>query len=100
MCFFFAQRKSERSHKHLISSLHRIGRPGPRPLTTMAFPGAPELIFGCGGLGNGFVGEEAVKELLKTLKEAGVSRLDTVVLYPPTDIGASQRLLGQVEQHN
>lgn len=30
------------------------------------------------------------------LKEAGVERLDTAALYPPTDIGASQRLLGQV----
>ncbi|EFY92571.1 aldo/keto reductase, putative [Metarhizium acridum CQMa 102] len=76
----YSTRKSERSHKHLISSLHRIGRPGPRPLTTMAFPGAPELIFGCGGLGNGFVGEEAVKELLKTLKEAGTLALRSVSL--------------------
>ncbi|KHN93734.1 NADP-dependent oxidoreductase domain protein [Metarhizium album ARSEF 1941] len=62
----------------------------------MAFPGAPEMIFGCGGLGNEFVGEKAVEELLQTLKEAGVHRLDTAALYPPTDIGASQRLLGQV----
>ncbi|EFY94040.1 NADP-dependent oxidoreductase domain protein [Metarhizium robertsii ARSEF 23] len=62
----------------------------------MAFSGPPEMIFGCGGLGNEFVGEEAVKGLLQTLKEAGVNRLDTAALYPPTDIGASQRLLGQV----
>ncbi|KAI1778528.1 putative aldo/keto reductase [Hypoxylon cercidicola] len=54
------------------------------------------MIFGCGGLGNEFVGEEVVRELLETLKEAGVDRLDTAALYPPTDIGASQRLLGQV----
>lgn len=56
---------------------------------------APEIIFGCGGLGNEFIGEDAVKELLKILKETGVCRLDTAALYPPTDIGASQRLLGQ-----
>ena len=56
---------------------------------------APQLIFGCGGLGNEFVGKEAVDELLQVLKEVGVGRLDTAGLYPPTDIGASQRLLGQ-----
>ncbi|CAJ2501399.1 Uu.00g042520.m01.CDS01 [Anthostomella pinea] len=61
----------------------------------MAFPGAPQLIFGCGGLGNEFVGEDSVTELLQTLKQFGVSRLDTATLYPPTDIGASQRLLGR-----
>jgi aflatoxin B1 aldehyde reductase len=56
---------------------------------------APQLIFGCGGLGNEFVGEDAVTELLNVLKKSGVRRLDTAGLYPPTDIGASQRLLGQ-----
>ncbi|KAL5114028.1 hypothetical protein ACEQ8H_008084 [Pleosporales sp. CAS-2024a] len=56
---------------------------------------APQLIFGCGGLGNEFIGKEAVEELLQTLKKLGVARLDTAGLYPPTDIGASQRLLGQ-----
>ncbi|PVI05737.1 putative aldo/keto reductase [Periconia macrospinosa] len=61
----------------------------------MVSPKAPQLIFGCGGLGNEFVGEEATKELLGVLKELGVERLDTAGLYPPTDIGASQRLLGQ-----
>lgn len=57
---------------------------------------APQLIFGCGGLGEEFVGEEAVAEILQTLKEAGIVRLDTAALYPPTNVGASQRLLGQV----
>jgi aflatoxin B1 aldehyde reductase len=56
---------------------------------------APQLIFGCGGLGNEIVGKEAVAELLQVLREAGIDRLDTAGLYPPTDIGASQRLLGQ-----
>lgn len=56
---------------------------------------APRLIYGCGGLGNEFLGEDSVKELLEILKELGVTRLDTAGLYPPTDIGASQRLLGQ-----
>ncbi|KAI0889377.1 putative aldo/keto reductase [Annulohypoxylon maeteangense] len=63
----------------------------------MAFPGAPHIIFGCGGLGQEFVGEDSVRELLELLKEAGIGRLDTAALYPPSDIGASQRLLGQVE---
>lgn len=61
----------------------------------MASSRAPQLIFGCGGLGNEFVGENSVTELLEVLEESGVRRLDTAALYPPTDIGASQRLLGQ-----
>lgn len=56
---------------------------------------APQLIFGCGGLGNEFIGQDAVAELLQILQETGIARLDTAALYPPTDIGASQRLLGQ-----
>ncbi|KAI9148469.1 NADP-dependent oxidoreductase domain protein [Paramyrothecium foliicola] len=56
---------------------------------------APQLIFGCGGLGNEIVGNETVSQLLRTLKEGGVTRVDTSATYPPTDIGASQRLLGQ-----
>lgn len=62
----------------------------------MAFHKAPQLIFGCGGLGNEIVGQDKVTELLQMLKEGGVERLDTAALYPPTDIGASQRLLGEV----
>ncbi|KAI0196405.1 putative aldo/keto reductase [Astrocystis sublimbata] len=57
---------------------------------------APQLIFGCGGLGNEFLGVNAVTNLLQTLKKGGLARVDTAALYPPTDIGASQRLLGQV----
>lgn len=64
--------------------------------TMMTSCRAPQLIFGCGGLGEEFVGEEAVAELLQTLKKAGIVRLDTAALYPPTHVGASQRLLGQV----
>lgn len=58
-------------------------------------PGAPELIFGCGGLGTEFAGKDSIAELLQTLKEVGVGRLDTAALYPPNDPGASQLLLGQ-----
>jgi aflatoxin B1 aldehyde reductase len=58
-------------------------------------PVAPVLIFGCGGLGNEFAGKGSVAELLQTFKELGVSRLDTAALYPPDDIGGSQRLPGQ-----
>ncbi|KAH7303056.1 putative aldo/keto reductase [Stachybotrys elegans] len=63
----------------------------------MASLEAPQVIFGCGGLGNEFVSDEAVGELLKTLQKLGVERLDTAALYPPTDIGASQRLLGRAK---
>lgn len=61
----------------------------------MTSSSAPQLIFGCGGLGEEFVGEEAFSELLQTLREVGISRLDTAALYPPTDFGASERLLGK-----
>ena len=61
----------------------------------MSSSSSPQLIFGCGGVGIEFAGEEAVAELLQTLKDVGVTRLDTAALYPPTDIGASQRLIGQ-----
>ncbi|KAK8054664.1 hypothetical protein PG994_009731 [Apiospora phragmitis] len=47
----------------------------------MTSPKVPQLIFGCGGLGHEI--------------SASVIRLDTAALYPPTDIGASQRVLGQ-----
>ncbi|KAK6852107.1 hypothetical protein PG995_012232 [Apiospora arundinis] len=60
----------------------------------MAAPKAPQLIFGSGGLGQEIIGD-AVAELLQTLKEVGITRLDTAGLYLPSDIGASQRLLGQ-----
>lgn len=60
----------------------------------MGSSGAPQLVFGCGGVGAEFVGEDAVTELLQTLKASSVHRVDTAALYPPTDIGASQRLLG------
>ncbi|KAK8060748.1 hypothetical protein PG996_010678 [Apiospora saccharicola] len=65
-------------------------------MATSLTPKAPQLIYGCGGLGQEIVGEAAVAELLQILQEAGVVRLDTAALYPPHDIGASQRLLGQM----
>lgn len=60
----------------------------------MASPKAPQLIYGCGGLGHEISADSAA-ELLQALQAAGVTRLDTAALYPPTDIGASQRLIGQ-----
>ncbi|KAK8084274.1 Aldo/keto reductase [Apiospora hydei] len=60
----------------------------------MASPSAPQLIYGCGGLGHEIPADSAA-ELLQTLKDGGVTRLDTAALYPPTDIGASQRILGK-----
>ncbi|KAK7943312.1 Aldo/keto reductase [Apiospora aurea] len=61
----------------------------------MTSPKAPQLIYGCGGLGHEIPVDSAA-ELLQTLKEGGVTRLDTAALYPPTDIGASQRILGRM----
>ncbi|KAJ2985129.1 hypothetical protein NUW58_g5702 [Xylaria curta] len=66
-----------------------------RPQLYHAVRKSTQLIFGCGGLGNEFLGVDAVTDLLTTLKKGGVGRVDTAGLYPPTDIGASQRLLGQ-----
>jgi aflatoxin B1 aldehyde reductase len=65
-------------------------------LPPMATPIAPELIFGCAGFGLEIAGSQAVKEVLRTLKGLGVTHLDTVALYPPTNFGGSQRLLGEL----
>ncbi|KAI0008535.1 Aldo/keto reductase [Xylariaceae sp. FL0662B] len=56
----------------------------------------PNLIFGGGGIGDEFKTAESVSELLQTLKSLGITTIDTAALYPPTNIGASETLLGQV----
>ena len=58
-------------------------------------PTHPKLIFGAAGIGDEFKTSESVTELLKCLKSNGVTTLDTAALYPPLDIGASERLLGE-----
>ncbi|AEO64699.1 uncharacterized protein THITE_2110991 [Thermothielavioides terrestris NRRL 8126] len=55
----------------------------------------PILIFGGGWIGKEFGSREEVSDLLKTLQARGITRLDTAARYPPTDPGASERLLGE-----
>ncbi|KAI1266259.1 putative oxidoreductase [Xylariaceae sp. FL1019] len=59
---------------------------------------APQLIFGTASFGmpkTEFQDAEAVKSLLKTVKELGITRLDTGARYPPTNPGRSEELLGE-----
>lgn len=57
-------------------------------------PAHPKLIFGAAGIGDEFKTAESVTDLLRTLKSSAVTTLDTAALYPPTAIGASEKLLG------
>lgn len=57
---------------------------------------APQLIFGGASFGLDFKSEESVREILQVLKSNGVTQIDTAALYPPTDMGASERYLGQI----
>ncbi|KAL2675546.1 hypothetical protein Neosp_011733 [[Neocosmospora] mangrovei] len=60
----------------------------------------PEIIFGAstvgggGSFGNAFPTQESTQELLTTLKECGITRIDTAAMYPPMAPGESERLLG------
>ncbi|KAI8719698.1 Aldehyde reductase [Fusarium sp. LHS14.1] len=60
----------------------------------------PEIIFGAstvgggGSFGNAFPTQEATEEPLTTLKECGITRIDTAAMYPPMAPGESERLLG------
>ena len=54
----------------------------------------PKLLFGAAGFGVEFVSTEAVREILETLSALGITEIDTAARYPPTDMGASERLLG------
>ncbi|KAI0099188.1 Aldo/keto reductase [Nemania sp. FL0031] len=55
----------------------------------------PQLIFGGASIGAAFTTREQVVELLRTLQSLGVTRIDTAARYPPTNFGASERLLGE-----
>ncbi|KAI0147074.1 putative oxidoreductase [Xylariaceae sp. FL1272] len=59
---------------------------------------APQLIFGTASFGmpkTEFQDAEAVKSLLGTLKELGITRLDSGARYPPTNPGRSEELIGE-----
>ena len=55
----------------------------------------PKLIFGAASLGDKFATVKDVSDLLKVLKSHGITTIDTAGLYPPTNKGASERLLGE-----
>ncbi|KAJ0120485.1 hypothetical protein J7T55_015214 [Diaporthe amygdali] len=58
---------------------------------------APQLVFGTGVVGMGdteFPDSESVTQLLHTLKQLGINRLDTAARYPPFDPGKSEQLIG------
>lgn len=58
---------------------------------------APELVFGTGVVGMAgteFQDSDSVNNLLHTLKQLGINRLDTAARYPPFDPGKSEELIG------
>ncbi|ROW08500.1 hypothetical protein VMCG_03253 [Cytospora schulzeri] len=56
----------------------------------------PRLIYGGSPIGEDYTTPEAVSDLLKLLKSLDIHEIDTAALYPATNMGASERLLGQV----
>lgn len=55
----------------------------------------PQLLFGAAGFGDEFSTADSVREVLEALKAYGIVTVDTAALYPPTDVGASEKLLGE-----
>ncbi|KAK7748766.1 hypothetical protein SLS53_000790 [Cytospora paraplurivora] len=59
---------------------------------------APQLIFGTATFGmdlTEFQDPTSVNTLLSTIKDLGISRLDTAARYPPLNPGRSEQLLGE-----
>ncbi|RWA12872.1 hypothetical protein EKO27_g2257 [Xylaria grammica] len=62
---------------------------------------APQVVFGTAGLGlhgTAFQGASSVKDLLRMLRDLGISRLDTGARYPPLNPGLSEQLLGEARE--
>ncbi|TGJ83871.1 hypothetical protein E0Z10_g4874 [Xylaria hypoxylon] len=62
---------------------------------------APQIVFGTAGLGmnkTAFQDASSVKNLLRTLQDLGISRLDTGARYPPLNPGRSEQLLGEARE--
>lgn len=57
----------------------------------------PRLIFGAATFGMNFTSTDDVKEVLKYLKDNGITHLDTEGRYPPTSPGRSEELIGEAE---
>ncbi|KAI1367953.1 putative oxidoreductase [Xylaria arbuscula] len=59
----------------------------------------PELLFGTASFGmpmTKFEDVEGVKELLQTLRDLGINRLDSGARYPPPRPGRAEELIGEV----
>ncbi|KAF2448661.1 aflatoxin B1 aldehyde reductase-like protein [Karstenula rhodostoma CBS 690.94] len=59
---------------------------------------SPKLIFGTGGLGmapGSFQDTDSVRPLISTLKELGITHLDTAARYPPPSPGLAEKLVGE-----
>jgi aflatoxin B1 aldehyde reductase len=54
----------------------------------------PHYVFGAQGFGVTWLGSN-IDPLLVALKDAGIQRFDTAALYPATNPGASEELLGE-----
>ncbi|KAI1201761.1 putative oxidoreductase [Nemania serpens] len=62
---------------------------------------APQIIFGTAGLGmekTAFQDARSVTGLLETLRDLGITRLDTGARYPPLRPGRSEELLGEARE--
>ena len=54
----------------------------------------PALLFGCATIGNSFSAAENMSALFDTLKACRINYLDTAAVYPPSNPGGSERLIG------
>ena len=55
----------------------------------------PTLIFGAASIGMDFNTVESVNKVVQSLKNLGISRIDTAGRYPPLNPGMSEKLLGE-----
>ena len=62
---------------------------------------APHLIFGTAGFGmdlSEFQHPSSVQNLLKSLQDLGIHRLDTGARYPPNKPGRAEELIGETKE--
>ncbi|KAK8103056.1 Aflatoxin B1 aldehyde reductase member 3 [Apiospora sp. TS-2023a] len=58
-------------------------------------PAYPQLIFGGAGLGDDYKTLEDVQDILGLARSHGINEVDTAALYPITNMGLSEKLLGE-----